>query len=176
MKSKSLLWMRESVPREFPGSLKESQRNCSLLSHVQLFVTPWTVACQALSPWDFPDKNTGMGCHFLLQGIFLTQWLNPGLLHCRRILYRLNHQGTVIRIHGFHYLSLGSIPGQGTEILQAVQPKKKGETMFPIMLKGWRREQVCLLGSEKNQNFEDGCSPDYKWNWETNRGPGEPVQ
>ena len=34
------------------------------------FVTPWTVALQALYPWDFPGKNTGLGCHFLLQGKF----------------------------------------------------------------------------------------------------------
>ena len=40
-----------------------------------------------LSPWDFPGKNTGVGCHFILQGIFLTQESNPGLLHCRQILY-----------------------------------------------------------------------------------------
>ena len=32
-------------------------------------------------------------CHFLLQGIFPTQESNPGLLHCRQILYRLSHQG-----------------------------------------------------------------------------------
>ena len=36
-----------------------------------------------LHPWDFPDKNTGVGCHFLLPGIFLTQGLNSHLLHCR---------------------------------------------------------------------------------------------
>ena len=47
-----------------------------------------------LCPWDFPGKNTGVGCHFLLLGIFLTQGSNPSLLHCRRILYRLRHQGT----------------------------------------------------------------------------------
>ena len=47
-----------------------------------------------LCPWDSPGKNTGVGCHFLLQGIFLTQGLNPGLLQCRQILYRLSHQGT----------------------------------------------------------------------------------
>ena len=35
-----------------------------------------------LCPWDFPGKNIGAGCHFLLQGIFPTQGLNPGLLHC----------------------------------------------------------------------------------------------
>ena len=46
-----------------------------------------------LSPWDSPGKNTGMGCHALLLGIFLTQGLNPSLLHCRRILYLLNHLG-----------------------------------------------------------------------------------
>ena len=34
-----------------------------------------------------PGKNTGVGCHALLQGIFATQQLNPGLLHCRQILY-----------------------------------------------------------------------------------------
>ena len=39
------------------------------------------------SPWDFPGKNTGVGCHFLLQGIFPTQWLNPSLLLGRWILY-----------------------------------------------------------------------------------------
>ena len=40
-----------------------------------------------LRPWDSPGKNTGVDCHFLLQGIFLTQEPNPGLLHYRQILY-----------------------------------------------------------------------------------------
>ena len=43
-----------------------------------------------------PDKHTGVGCHALLQGTFLTQGLNPGLPHCRWILYRLSHQGSPI--------------------------------------------------------------------------------
>ena len=43
---------------------------------------------------DSPGKNTGVGCHALLQGIFPTQGLNPSLLHCRRILYHLSHQGS----------------------------------------------------------------------------------
>ena len=38
---------------------------------------------------DSPGKNTGVGCHFFLQGIFPTQGSNPGLLHCRQILYLL---------------------------------------------------------------------------------------
>ena len=37
-------------------------------------------------PWSSPGKNTGVGCHFLLQGIFPTQKLNPGLMHCRQTL------------------------------------------------------------------------------------------
>ena len=41
-----------------------------------------------LCPWDLPGKNTGVGCHFLLQGIFPTQGVNPGLLYCRQILYQ----------------------------------------------------------------------------------------
>ena len=43
---------------------------------------------------DSSGKNTGVGFHTLLQGIFPTQALNPGLPHCRQILYRLSHQGS----------------------------------------------------------------------------------
>ena len=52
----------------------------SRFSHVQLFVTPWTTVHQApLCPWNSPGKNTGVGCHALLQGIFSTQISkNPG--------------------------------------------------------------------------------------------------
>ena len=43
---------------------------------------------------DSPGKHTGVGCHALLQRIVPTQGLNPGLLHCRQILYHLSHQGS----------------------------------------------------------------------------------
>ena len=46
------------------------------------------------SPWNSPGQNTGMGSCSLLQEIFPTQGLNPGLLHCRLILYQLSHQGS----------------------------------------------------------------------------------
>ena len=42
---------------------------------------------------DSPGKNTGVGCHALLQGIFRTQGSNLGLPHCRWVLYQLSHQG-----------------------------------------------------------------------------------
>ena len=87
------------------------------LSRVRLLATPWTAAYQAplsmgfarqeywsglplmaiiygllpdklLCPWNFLGKNTGVGSLSLLQGVFPTQELNQGLLHCRRILYQ----------------------------------------------------------------------------------------
>ena len=57
------------------------------LSHVQLFETLWPIR-----PWNSPGWNTGVGSLSLLQGIFPTQSLNPGLPHCRWILYQLRVQ------------------------------------------------------------------------------------
>ena len=53
-------------------------------------------------PWDFPGKNTGVGCRFLLQGIFTTQGSNPGLPRCRQTLYCLSHQGILLE-HGLSH-------------------------------------------------------------------------
>ena len=47
---------------------------------------------------DSPGKHTGLGCHGLLQEIFPTQESNPGLLHCRCILYQLSYQGSQVVI------------------------------------------------------------------------------
>ena len=66
--------------------------SCSVMSDS---ATPWTVAHQApLCPWNSPGKNAGVASRSLLQGSFLTQESNPGLLHCRQILYCLSHQGS----------------------------------------------------------------------------------
>ena len=65
---------------------KGGRKKVRLLSHVQLFTIPWTVAYSLLHSWDFPGENTGVGCHFLLQRIFLTQGLKLGLPHCRQML------------------------------------------------------------------------------------------
>ena len=62
-----------------------------LLSCIWLFASPCTVPRQLLCPWHFSGKNTGVGCQFLLQGIFPTQELNPGLPLCRQILYQLSY-------------------------------------------------------------------------------------
>ena len=71
------------VPNE---SVSHSVMPDSLRSHG---LQPITLLC----PWGFPGKDIGVVCHFLLQGIFPTQGSNPGLLHCRQILYQPSYQG-----------------------------------------------------------------------------------
>ena len=61
---------------------------------------------------DSPRKNTEVGCHALLQGIFPTQRSNPGLPHCRQILYHLSHQGILTS----RLLCPWNSPGQNTGV------------------------------------------------------------
>ena len=70
----------------FPGVFQFLPKlKWKLLSCVQLFATPWT-----MQSMEYP----GVGSLSLLQEIFPTQGLNPGLPHCRRILYQLSHKGS----------------------------------------------------------------------------------
>ena len=57
---------------------------------VHLCPTP----CNSYSPWNSLGQNTGVGSLSLLQGILPIQGSNPGLLHCRRVLYQLSYQGS----------------------------------------------------------------------------------
>ena len=61
-----------------------------------------------LCPWDSLGKNTGVGCHFLLQGTFLTQGSNPGLLWCRQIPYQLSYKEAPIGL-GNSVIYLGKL-------------------------------------------------------------------
>ena len=62
-----------------------------------------------LCPWNSPSKSTGVGSHFLLQGLFLTQGSNPGTPHCRQVLYFLSHQGSPNKSICPHKNAYGSI-------------------------------------------------------------------
>ena len=70
------------------------------------------------NPQNSPGQNTGMGSHSILQGIFLTQGLNPGLLHCRQILYQLSHQGSprILAWVAYHFSSRYSWPRNWTVV------------------------------------------------------------
>ena len=57
-------------------------------SDLAVYIYIWS---EILHPWDFPGNSTGVGCHFLLQGIISTEGSNLGLLHCRQMLYHLSH-------------------------------------------------------------------------------------
>ena len=73
----------------------------------------WNESCSVMSnslrphvlysPWNSPGQNTGVGSPSLLQGIFPTQELNPGLPHCRHILYQLSHKGSPIILEWVPY-------------------------------------------------------------------------
>ena len=70
-----------------------------LLTHKNLEIINehcFKTATRLLHPWDSPGENTGVGCHFLLEGIFPTQGSNPHLPHCRQMLYPPSHQGSPI--------------------------------------------------------------------------------
>ena len=74
------------------------------------------LSTKLLSPWNSPGKNTGMGCHSLLQGIFLTPGSNLGLSHFRQVLYHLSHQGrprlAIFRAHKtLPHVFQGNLPG-----------------------------------------------------------------
>ena len=98
---------------------------CILASLSRLFTWSWTVVAQLVSrirhfsdPMDCSPPGSsvhglsqarileGVGCHFLLQGIFLTQGLNPGLLHCRWILFTTEPPGKGC-LYQLLYVSLG---------------------------------------------------------------------
>ena len=87
-----VVWVLYTIWILSPDQIWKWEWEWKSLSLVRVFETPWLY-----SSWNSPGQNTGVGSHFLLQGIFPTQGSNPGLLHCRPILYQLSHRGSLIR-------------------------------------------------------------------------------
>ena len=77
--------MYEIIPLRQVGYVKVKSESRSVVSD-----SLWPHGLYSL--WNSPGQNTGVGSLFLLQGIFPTQGLNPGLPHCRRVLYQLSHK------------------------------------------------------------------------------------
>ena len=87
------MWNIKCFPSNFNFYIKLSEVSQSCLTLCNpMHGVAWF---RLLHPWDFLSKSTGVGCHFPLQGIFLTQGSNPGLPHCRQTLYHLSHQGSL---------------------------------------------------------------------------------
>ena len=78
-------WVIQQIPIEMSDSWLMSL--CVLVTQLCL-----TLCDPMVCPWNSVGKNTGVGCHSLLQGIFLIWELNLGHLHCRQVLYHLSHQ------------------------------------------------------------------------------------
>ena len=111
------------------------------------------------SPWNSPGQNTGVCSLSLLQGIFPTQELDQGLLHCRRILYHLSHKGSPRILEWVAYPSPADLPDPGIEpgspALQAdsLPTELSGKTL------GCREGgKKCLLGGGRRQgNSGSSC-------------------
>ena len=80
---------------------------CYICSDVQLRLTLCPLGCiwppRLLYSWDFPGKNTGVGCHFLFQGIFPTQGLNTSVLHWQADSLPLSHQESMRQVQFQYY-------------------------------------------------------------------------
>ena len=108
---------------DFLFQFQKFQGKCLWSSFVNIMIPKWSRLVvsdslrphglqppRLLHPWDFPGKSTGVGCHCLLQGIFPTTGLNPGLPHCRWRLYPLS---PLSFCHSLIFLSLFQITFSG---------------------------------------------------------------
>ena len=78
-------------------SVSKDKKGCAVIISEVKFTQSCLTLCDPhglYSPWNSPGQNIGVGSLSLLQGIFPTQGSNPGLPHCRRILYQLSHKGS----------------------------------------------------------------------------------
>ena len=124
--------------------------SCSVVSDYLRLHRPQPA--RLLYPWTSLDRKTGVGYHSLLQGIFLTQGSNPGLLHCKRIFYHLSHQGRLWyeTTKGSGYMkSTNNVPFTAHMIWKNVQILAQGRG---ISLR--KRLMKFLRGREKAQNVE----------------------
>ena len=114
-----LLLKKGDVPPAPLASFGKMGRQGAFSLHCSLiFLVSFTTPHQAIVRWccamlscssvcgDSPGKNTGEGRHALLHWIFPTQGSNPGLLHCRQILYQLSYQGSPIEMINWPILLL----------------------------------------------------------------------
>ena len=116
-----------------------------------LFVTPLDCSPRGFSVHGIsPGKNTGAGCHFLLQDVFLTQWSKLGLLRLLQagdILYLLNHQGSWYT-HKYIYIILSELG-----FLQILSPRKyKPNSLLVVKVACWIVYEISAMTGEKTSS------------------------
>ena len=105
------------------------------------------------SPWNPIDQNTGVGSLSFLQGIFPTQGSNPGLPHCRGILYQLSHKGSPRVLEWVAYpISSGSSPPRDRAGVSCISSGfltnwAVGEAIVKVSLLHWHVSQVWISES-----------------------------
>ena len=155
-------------------------------------MTPWTVAHQHLCPWDSPGLNTRVGCHFLLQGIFLTQGWNPRLLTWQVafspylgsptlpcVLYHIHRPGGCEHLWG-DIISLEHNPKQLYSFIVCTFPE---HLLCSEFTPHWKGQSVFLSHSDQHQGGGGGdgevlhgwaCQPKHPRPWLSRhlQGPG----
>ena len=145
-----LQWQAGSLPLASAGkpiiyTLRKENEICSVLSKYQ-------GPHRLYSPWNSPGQNTGVGSCSLLQGIFPTQGWNPGLLHCRQILYQLRYQGNPIyTLNSITKLPIVQIKN-GQKIKIDIFPPRIYENMFSITFHHGNANQNQRISPHTYQN------------------------
>ena len=155
--------------KQMPGS-------CACVTLSSLYMIKWSewnrsVVSDSLrphglhSPWHSPGQNTGVGSLSLLQGIFPTQGLNPGVPHCRWILYQLSHRGSprTLQWVAYPFASGHSRPGNWTRV----------SCIAGRFFTSWAmREAHTWLKSREKVDIDFLCLPSIYsivfWKWHSN--------
>ena len=111
-------------------------------------MTPWTVAHQAPLSMEYSRQGYWRGCHSLLQEIFPTQGLNPGLLYCRQILSWLSHHGSPVYKYGVIKIEGINIITKNASCLRCILVKFLLNIIFQFLL-----EVYWILPSELGKNM-----------------------
>ena len=112
-----------------------------------------------LCPWDFPGKNTGVCCHLLLQGLFLTQRLNPWLLHWQADFFTIDPPGQPSGILLSHEneqncVTVRELDGPREGHTEKGVRKRKTKVEYAFIYVAWRRMAQVTLFQSRNENSD----------------------
>ena len=114
-------------------------------------------------PWDYPSKNTEVGCHFFLQEIFQTQRLNPHHLHCRQILYNCATRDTIcIKTYTYTHITKTKPPNKSVAFRSVAQPCPTHYDPMVCSVPGFTvHHQILELAQTNGQQVCDVIQPSH---------------